>query len=294
MARIIDRSEASGVSDNDYVLLCSPTLGERKIKANKLGGGGGGTYTETKAVVFNNSTTTVNVGEDFLYGYGVAPSDNSYALVMSVSNGIAMAARTHNGVIDGISSNCSYSNGIFTFDAFFVANYFDTSTISVLCLYDGGSGEAKAFTGYNQIFKDRSMDVRFDPNGKFKVIWDGVTTVAIGCTMQGHTNLIGTYNNINIKGNITDSCEYHQKYGYERTQFVVGVTESDWQTAILVGYNDNGDVYKKEVITLTDQQVVNDINIDIDLNELAQQGYQSAYLFISFLGISGEFEVTIT
>lgn len=149
-------------------------------------------------------------------------------------------------------------------------------------------------SGYNQIFKDSSMDVRFDTNGKFKVIWDGVTTVAIGCTMQGHTNLIGTYNNINIKGNIIDSCEYQQKYRYERTQFVVGVTGSDWQTAILVGYNDNGDVYKKEMIALTDQQVVNDIDIDIDLNELAQQGHQSAYLFISLLGISGEFEVTIT
>ena len=112
--------------------------------------------------------------------------------------------------------------------------------------------------------------------------------------MQGHTDLIGTYSNINIKGSITDSCEYVNKYGYTRTQFVVGVTGSDWPTMVLVDYNDYGDVYKKEVITLTDQQVVNNIDIDIDLNELEQQGYLSAYLFISLLGISGEFEVTIT
>ena len=113
----------------------------------------------------------------------------------------------------------------------------------------------KPFTGYNQIFKEGGMDVRLDPSGKFKSIWN-TNSSAIGCTMQGHTNLIGTYSNINVKGNITDSCEYVNKYGYTRTQFVVGVTGSDWSTMVLVGYNDYGDVFKKEVVTLTNQQVV--------------------------------------
>lgn len=407
-------------------------------------GGGGGTHTETKTVTFLNTTTPFNVGNDFLSGYGVYPQDSSYALAIAVSDGVGFAARLHNGVVDGYSGSCTYSNGVFTFDSTFVLNYMGNSVYSLDCLFSNGDlykyhwsndrticvregfGEIKwffkgyaspgqyarpkelarffppvkntpilgpaystsdateqvgwigfyqnyirtwsmnkatlisgnfygvvnatdyyteeqhevytdpldipdidisliektitangtysaeddgyigysdviinlpasrAFTGYNQIFKDSSMDVRFDLSGKFKAIWNGNERTAIGCTMQGHTNLIGTYNNINIKGNITDSCEYHYKYGYERTQFVVGVIGSDWQTAILVGYNDNGDVYKKEMITLTDQQVVNDIDIDIDLNELQQQGYQSAYLFISLLGISGEFEVTIT
>ena len=36
MARIIERTEASGVGADDYVLLCSPTLGERKFKAIDL------------------------------------------------------------------------------------------------------------------------------------------------------------------------------------------------------------------------------------------------------------------
>ena len=45
MARIIERTEASGIGADDYVLLCSPTLGERKFKAIDLVSGGGG---ETK------------------------------------------------------------------------------------------------------------------------------------------------------------------------------------------------------------------------------------------------------
>ena len=42
MDRIIEMTEVEQPSDNDYVHLQSPTLGDRRIKATNLGGGGGG------------------------------------------------------------------------------------------------------------------------------------------------------------------------------------------------------------------------------------------------------------
>jgi hypothetical protein len=39
---IINLTEASGVSDNDYVMVDSPTLGVRKYSASNLQGGGSG------------------------------------------------------------------------------------------------------------------------------------------------------------------------------------------------------------------------------------------------------------
>lgn len=42
MDRIIQMTEVDQPSDNDYVHLQSPTLGDRRIKANNLGNGGGG------------------------------------------------------------------------------------------------------------------------------------------------------------------------------------------------------------------------------------------------------------
>lgn len=42
MDRIIEMTEVEQPSDNDYVHLQSPTLGDRRIKANNLGNGGGG------------------------------------------------------------------------------------------------------------------------------------------------------------------------------------------------------------------------------------------------------------
>ena len=39
MSNIFNLPEATGVSNNDYIYIASPTLGDRKIKAEKLVGG---------------------------------------------------------------------------------------------------------------------------------------------------------------------------------------------------------------------------------------------------------------
>lgn len=51
MSRITALGEASSVSKDDYILLSSPTLGERKISAKNLGVGGG--ESANRLVVFN-------------------------------------------------------------------------------------------------------------------------------------------------------------------------------------------------------------------------------------------------
>ena len=156
-----------------------------------------------------------------------------------------------------------------------------------------GGESGKPATGYNRLFKEASMDFQFDPNGKFKTIWTAPGS-SIGCTLQGVRDLNGVITSVHITGSITDSYEYANKTGYERCQFVVGFTDQRKDTIIYVGYNVNP--YIKEEITLTNQQEVNDIDILIDLTDSQYEQYAntSKYFFISLLGISGEFEVTIS
>lgn len=153
----------------------------------------------------------------------------------------------------------------------------------------------KAPTGYNRVFKEITMDLQFDPNGKIKSVWNNSGSFNIGCTLQGASDLNGTITSLHVTGSITDSFEYTNKTGYERCQFIVGFTDQRWDSTILVGYNDYGSAYIKEEITLTNQQEVNDIDILIDLTDPQYEQYASTpkYFFISLNGISGEFDVTL-
>ena len=81
MARIIERTEASGVGADDYVLLCSPTLGERKFKAIDLVPSGG----NTPIVYHYSNDRKICVGENtidgtctwYFMGYYLAENDTA-------------------------------------------------------------------------------------------------------------------------------------------------------------------------------------------------------------------------
>lgn len=68
--RIINMTEATELSANDYVHIQSPTLGDRKIKANRIGGGGSFTkYLDNKLVGDTSETYfTVNLDEELEAG----------------------------------------------------------------------------------------------------------------------------------------------------------------------------------------------------------------------------------
>lgn len=81
MSRIIERTEASGVGTDDYVLLCSPTLGERKFKAIDLVPSGG----NTPIVYHYSNDRKICVGENtidgtctwYFMGYYLAENDTA-------------------------------------------------------------------------------------------------------------------------------------------------------------------------------------------------------------------------
>lgn len=127
---IANAIRANNGSNNTYTISEMSTAIEKIDK--------GGTHTETKTVTFLNTTTPFNVGDNFLSGYGVYSQDNSYALAIAVSDGVGFAARLHNGVVDGYSAACTYSNGVFTFDSAFVLNYMGNSVYSLNCLFGNG------------------------------------------------------------------------------------------------------------------------------------------------------------
>lgn len=133
---IADAIRAKNGSSDTY------TISEMSAAIENIPSGGeGGTHTETKTLTFLNTTTPFNVGEDFLSGYGVYPQDSSYALAIAVSDGVGFAARLHNGVADGYSASCTYSDGVFTFDSAFVQNYMGSSVYSLDCLFNDGESD---------------------------------------------------------------------------------------------------------------------------------------------------------
>lgn len=155
----------------------------------------------------------------------------------------------------------------------------------------------KADIGYNKIFKDGLTDIYFDANnGKINSYWDksNPTGATIGNSIQGRTDLNGTVSALHITGNITDSWAHYNSSTLERCQFVVGFTDRLWNEAILVGYNDNGSVYIKEEVELTNVQSTS-VDIFINLKDAQYQQYASTpkYLFISLFGIEGEFKVDL-
>lgn len=155
----------------------------------------------------------------------------------------------------------------------------------------------KADIGYNKIFKDGLTDIYFDANnGKINSYWDksNPTGGTIGNSIQGRTDLNGVISALHITGNITDSWAHYNSSTLERCQFVVGFTDRLWNEAILVGYNDNGSVYIKEEVELTNVQSTS-VDIFINLKDAQYQQYASTpkYLFISLFGIEGEFKVDL-
>ena len=97
---------------------------------------GGGTYVEQKSLTFLNALTPFNVGENFVSAEGIFTHDSSYGVLMSVNGNQGSASRTHNGVVEYTSNNCTYENGVFTFDAYFVQNYCGASTVDFDCTYN--------------------------------------------------------------------------------------------------------------------------------------------------------------
>lgn len=155
----------------------------------------------------------------------------------------------------------------------------------------------KADIGYNRIFKDSLTDIYFDANnGKINSYWNknSPTGASIGNSIQGRTDLNGVISALHITGNITDSWAHYNSSTLERCQFVVGFSDKLWDQAILVGYNDNGSVYIKEEVELTNVQSTS-VDIFINLKDAQYQQYASTpkYLFISLFGIEGEFKVDL-
>ncbi len=245
-------------------------------------GGGGGTHTETKTLTFLNSETPFNVGDDFLSGYGVYPQDSSYALAIAVSDGVGFAARLHNGVVDGYSASCTYSNGVFTFDAAFVLNYMGSSVYSLNCLFNDGeqttivNGEIltdNSFTDGFQLFAEGSMSNTTTAGGKVNITWNGGTS--IGYCRCGKT----AYRNAKkVKVHID---YYGDSYGHQHTNnrnwnFAVFVTDIQLTGAISLT-NLINDSHCLDYIECDNNQYYGQMNLDfeIDLSEITDAVYIS-------------------
>lgn len=83
MARILSLTDASGISDNDYVLVDSPTLGSRRIKAKYFQGGSG----ENVVIVTQSEYDALSQEEK---------ENGSAYLIEAVANNIDMGDATVN------------------------------------------------------------------------------------------------------------------------------------------------------------------------------------------------------
>ena len=129
-----NKTDVKELTQTDYDVL-SPTQknngGIYFIKKQS-----GGTYAEQKSLTFLNTSTPFNVGENFVSAEGVFANDSSYGISISVNGTTCSASRTHNGVVEYTSTDCTYESGIFTFDTYFVQYYCGTSTVDFTCTYD--------------------------------------------------------------------------------------------------------------------------------------------------------------
>lgn len=106
MSRITELGEASGVSGNDYVLLSSPTAGERKILASAFQGSSGSSAIYCTQAQYdalstaekeNGSIYFVESEEsDWIFSHTSTDSTYSYSEVPSVSSYLAVATSFNN------------------------------------------------------------------------------------------------------------------------------------------------------------------------------------------------------
>lgn len=116
----------------------------------------GGTYTEQHSLTFLNISTPFNVGENFVSAEGAFANDSSYSISISVNGTTCSASRIHNGVVEYTSTNCTYENGVFTFDTYFVQYYCGTSTVDFTCTYDSTTYVGDKIYHMDKIYGDES------------------------------------------------------------------------------------------------------------------------------------------
>ena len=161
MSRIINLSDATGVSDNDYVLLSSPTLGERKYKASKLVGGD--PVLVTKTITENG---TYNASSDDVEGYSSVTVEVSPTLTKilsalqplsssSPSSDYIWNANAPLNVTEVISGYLSYDS---TNKQFTVLKDFTATLVPwVKCYYNSSSGN------YGKLMINNQPIVGFTP-----------------------------------------------------------------------------------------------------------------------------------
>ena len=123
MSRIINLGEASGVSGNDYVLLSSPTAGERKILASAFQGSSGSSAiycTQDQYDVLstaekeNGSIYFVESEEsDWVFSHTSTDSAYSYSAVPSVSSYLAVATSLNNYMYSAMYYDIASKSALF-------------------------------------------------------------------------------------------------------------------------------------------------------------------------------------
>lgn len=83
MERIINMTEASAISESDYIVIDSPTLGTRKYLAANLAGGGGGGDTPWNSIYLTNNQDTANAT---ISSEGWYKQQGAAAPMLSISN----------------------------------------------------------------------------------------------------------------------------------------------------------------------------------------------------------------
>lgn len=153
MPRITEMSEATGLSNNDYVLIDSPTKGTRKYLASNFsqgGGGGGGTTLNTiysgkesqyisDAINVGHAFDVRTVGEDF--DEYLSTSDYATFTVLKDFDAVVTVGVMEDANHTGVNPpSCSfYINGITTHN--------DNDTVTGVLGVTASSGEPLA-TGY--------------------------------------------------------------------------------------------------------------------------------------------------